>query len=116
MKLTEKEIEAGKSPAGGFTKKQLAEWGVPWPPPAGWRQALVNGTRIPKHGEYNKFAKNERVIKRYGEDRRDYTNDELHDLIRKIVVSVINCGHASDLYEYEDVLEYFGAQIPKSEK
>ena len=35
------EIEAGRSPAGGFTRKQLAEWGVPWPPPAGWPRTLL---------------------------------------------------------------------------
>lgn len=41
--MTEEEIEAGKSPAGGFTKAQLAQWGVPWPPPKGWRKALITG-------------------------------------------------------------------------
>lgn len=25
---------------GGFTAAQLAEWGVPWPPPHGWRREL----------------------------------------------------------------------------
>jgi hypothetical protein len=40
-RLTPEEIEAGRSPAGGFTKKQLAAWNVPWPPPAGWLQALL---------------------------------------------------------------------------
>jgi hypothetical protein len=40
-KLTPEEVEAGRSPAGGFTKKQLAAWNVPWPPPAGWLQALL---------------------------------------------------------------------------
>lgn len=33
-------IEAGRTPAGGFTRKQLAAWGVPWPPPQGWRKEL----------------------------------------------------------------------------
>lgn len=27
-------IKRGKRP--GWSRKQLAEWGVPWPPPAGW--------------------------------------------------------------------------------
>jgi hypothetical protein len=40
---TEAEIEAGRSPRGGWTREQLAKWGVPWPPPAGWRQALLRG-------------------------------------------------------------------------
>jgi hypothetical protein len=42
-RLTPEEVEAGRSPVGGFTRKQLAVWGVPWPPPAGWLQALLRG-------------------------------------------------------------------------
>lgn len=38
---TEDEIEAGKSQRGGWTRAQLAEWGVPWPPPKGWRARLL---------------------------------------------------------------------------
>jgi len=34
------EIEAAKTHAGAWTAKQLAEWGVEWPPRRGWRQAL----------------------------------------------------------------------------
>lgn len=40
-RVSAKEIEAGRSPAGGFTRKQLAAWSVPWPPPAGWLRALL---------------------------------------------------------------------------
>lgn len=42
-RLSREEVEAGRSPAGGFTRKQLAAWGVPWPPLAGWLQALLRG-------------------------------------------------------------------------
>lgn len=38
---TREEIEAGKTKAGGYTRKQLEQWGVPWPPPAGWRRRLL---------------------------------------------------------------------------
>ena len=41
--LTPEEVEAGRSPAGGFTRAQLAAWGVPWPPPSGWLNALLRG-------------------------------------------------------------------------
>jgi hypothetical protein len=41
--LTREEVEAGRSPAGGFTRAQLAAWGVPWPPPSGWLHALLRG-------------------------------------------------------------------------
>ena len=40
-RLTREEVEAGRSPAGGFTRDQLAAWKVPWPPPAGWLGALL---------------------------------------------------------------------------
>jgi len=48
MRLTEEEIEAGKSPRGGFTRAQLEKWGVGWPPAKGWRRALVAGKPIPR--------------------------------------------------------------------
>lgn len=33
---TRAEIDAAR-----WTKAQLAEWGVPWPPPKGWRRRLL---------------------------------------------------------------------------
>ncbi len=33
-------VKDGVSPRGGYTRTQLAEWGVPWPPPRGWRRQL----------------------------------------------------------------------------
>jgi hypothetical protein len=38
---TEDEIMAARTPKGAWTKKQLAEWGVPWPPPRGWKRRLI---------------------------------------------------------------------------
>jgi hypothetical protein len=40
------EIDAARTKAGGWTKEQLAKWGVPWPPPKGWRKALIAGRPI----------------------------------------------------------------------
>jgi hypothetical protein len=34
------EVEAARTPPGGWTKAQLAEWGLPWPPPKGWKRWL----------------------------------------------------------------------------
>ncbi|GAA2348390.1 hypothetical protein GCM10010431_85110 [Streptomyces kunmingensis] len=34
------EVAAAQSADGGWTKKQLAAWGVPWPPPQGCRKHL----------------------------------------------------------------------------
>lgn len=35
------EIEAARTPAGGWKRGQLAEWGVPWPPLKGWKGELI---------------------------------------------------------------------------
>jgi hypothetical protein len=37
----EEEIEAARTPNGGWTKEQLAKWGVSWPPPKGWKRKLI---------------------------------------------------------------------------
>lgn len=100
MKLTEEQIEAGKSPKGGWTKKQLASWGVQWPPPKGWREKLLRGEEIyspklipsPIRGQI-----------------------PAHDLLCKVVMAVVNANHASDLYQFPDVLAYFGAKMPDKE-
>lgn len=34
------EIEAAKSPAGGWSRETLEGWGLPWPAPRGWRRQL----------------------------------------------------------------------------
>lgn len=34
------EVVEKMTPAGAWTAAQLAEWGVPWPPPHGWRREL----------------------------------------------------------------------------
>ncbi|WP_405808462.1 hypothetical protein OG524_35935 [Streptomyces sp. NBC_01520] len=34
-------IEAAKTPKGAWTRAQLAEWSVPWPPPKGWKDELI---------------------------------------------------------------------------
>ena len=44
-KVPREELEACRTAAGGysFTRERLSSWGVPWPPPAGWRRALECG-------------------------------------------------------------------------
>lgn len=36
-------IEGAKGNGGGYTAERLAKWGVPWPPPKGWKERLLNG-------------------------------------------------------------------------
>jgi len=39
--ITEEEIMSKQTAAGGWTKKQLAQWGVPWPAPSGWKKWIL---------------------------------------------------------------------------
>ena len=45
--VTFNDIEAARTPKGGWTRAQLAEWGVPWPPPKGWKQQLIEQNSAP---------------------------------------------------------------------
>ena len=40
---TKEEIEAEMTPAGGWTRETLQKWGVSWPPPKGWKSAVIAG-------------------------------------------------------------------------
>ena len=51
MHVTKEEIEAKKTPAGGWTKEHLNEWGIPWPPPPGWNERLLSSDL---HGKMRK--------------------------------------------------------------
>jgi hypothetical protein len=46
--VTREEILAASTSGCGWTRKTLEGWGVPWPPPKGWRRALENGQPIPR--------------------------------------------------------------------
>lgn len=46
------EVEAARTPHGGWTKAQLAEWDVPWPPPKGWKQDLARKYDIEGRGKW----------------------------------------------------------------
>lgn len=35
------EIVSKQTPRGGWTKKQLAKWQVPWPPPKDWKELMI---------------------------------------------------------------------------
>lgn len=37
-------IESKRTRKGGWSRKQLAAWGVKWPPPKGWKKDLIFGT------------------------------------------------------------------------
>lgn len=97
--VTKAELEAGKTAKGGYTKTQLAAWGVPYPPPHGWPARLLAGEAFPP-------------IEMSGARPSVSAND----LLRQVVSAIISAGHADDLYDFPDVLEYFGSRIPSEEE
>lgn len=100
--MTREEIEAGRSEKGGFTKAQLAQWGVPWPPPQGWKEALLAGRTMQEAGLPSI------------EPSAIRGNVSAHDLLRQVVLAVIEAGQAHILNDYDDVLAYFGGRNPAS--
>lgn len=40
--VTDAEIRAAMSRKGGWSRATLEKWGVPWPPPKGWRAKLTS--------------------------------------------------------------------------
>jgi len=59
MKVSKEEIEAAKTPKGGFTRKQLAVWGVAWPPPYGWARELQGLPPLPRKEPYRPTLRSE---------------------------------------------------------
>lgn len=39
--ITEAQIIAAQTPKGGWKRSPFESWGVPWPPPKGWRKQIV---------------------------------------------------------------------------
>ena len=50
--ITLEEILAARTPRGGWTRKQIEAWGLPWPPPQGWPKLLTGdeNTSLPMPG------------------------------------------------------------------
>lgn len=89
LKLTEAEIDAARSPKGAWTAKTLKGWGVPWPPPHGWKAALLKGEPIPPPvapREHNHVAKGlPQALGRLAEDLGVSATE-----LRAVLVALVN--------------------------
>lgn len=94
--ITIEEIEAARTPAGGFNAKTLRQWGVPWPPPKGWRQTLVD------HGYPYDETLNDEAARRGDPDQ----------ILRRVLLAVVEAGQAHILYDIPEALAFTGARIP----
>jgi len=53
-KMTQRSIEQAMTPRGGYSKKTLEAWGVPWPPPKDWKNTLIKygiPYKVPSNGK-----------------------------------------------------------------
>jgi hypothetical protein len=58
------EIAARATGAGGWTRATLAEWGVPWPPPKGWRVHLERAYAAQPRTQAHRVDASERLRQR----------------------------------------------------
>jgi hypothetical protein len=101
MKLTAEEIKAARSENGGWSKETLAGWGIPWPPPKGWVQMLIDGTPIPQPGVDGVAATSVRP-----------SACPEAKLLHEIVMAVIEAGQSDILKSIDSLNEYYGSRIP----
>lgn len=85
--LTAEAIDAARTPAGGWTKAQLAQWGVPWPPPKGWRKRLIaDGIAVGK----KKFPTITMIEAGVVEAARWTIEDSLSDMVSSVYEAMEN--------------------------
>lgn len=96
-KLTEEEIEAGRSERGGWTKETLAKWGVSWPPPRGWKRALTEGIDTETYRRLEP------------ESHPDSIESEL---FHELVMLMIERGQGDLLCEIDGINSYYKAGLP----
>ena len=102
----EEDIKRLRTGRGGWTRKQLAGLGVPWPPPKGWKNKLLGKKITPskKNKKKNKvlindFYKTERWIKlRYRALKLSNGKCELCGVSGK--VAVLNVDHIKSRSRY----------------
>jgi hypothetical protein len=95
--LSEDEIEAGKSEKGGWTRATLAEWGVSWPPPRGWKRALTEGV-------------DPETYKR--PEPESHPDSIESELFHELVMLLIERGLGDLLGEIDGINSYYNCGIP----
>lgn len=96
-KISQAELDAAKSPNGGYTKAALMQWGIEWPPKKGWQQALLHGT------DPNNPVRVEKA---------QIEGDT--ELLERVVAHIIEQGHAVLLHGIPGLLDRFNARLPSA--
>lgn len=134
--ITEEEILAARTPKGAWKRAQLAEWGVPWPPPQGWKAQIISHgyPYDPALSSSSKFSIEDggKVVTEAAlQSMMDNSKPQMIDgepfdcvgdldidpaqLLRKVVSAVISADRADILWEFPEVLAFFGSRIPQRE-
>lgn len=100
-KVTAAEIDAARSEKGGWSKATLAQWGVGWPPPKGWREMLIAGEAIPQPGVDGYPATSSRP-----------TACPEAKLLHQVVMAVIDAGQGHLLTQIDGLNAYYGTRLP----
>lgn len=100
-KIAAEEIDAAKTAKGAWDRPTLANWGVPWPPPKGWRQMLIDGIPIPQPGIAGVDAT----------ATRPSACPEAK-LLHQVVMAVIECGQGDILKSIDALNAYYGCPLP----
>jgi hypothetical protein len=108
LKLTAEEIDAERSPKGGYSEATLASWGVPWPPPTGWKQALIAGLPLSDGLAAPSTPGVDGII---ASSTRPSTCPEAK-LLHQVVMAVINSGHSDILKGIDELNAYYGSTLP----
>ena len=94
MKLSNEEIEAGRTERGGFTRETLASWGISWPPPHNWKKALLAGEQI-------------EVL-----EPESHPDSIEAELLHEIIMALIETGNGHLLASIENANKFYGCNIP----
>lgn len=101
MKVSAEEIEAARTEKGAFDRATLANWGVPWPPPTGWKQMLIDGTPVPQPGMDGEPSSSVRP-----------SACPEAKLLHEVVMAVIEAGHGQVLSGIPALNKYYGHELP----
>jgi hypothetical protein len=75
-------IDRSHSPSGGLTRITLAGWGVPWPPPRGWRENIViNGIYVEESRRDTPTDLFDKLADRYPEEARAWAIAHVRSLV-----------------------------------
>lgn len=100
-KISAEEINAAKTIKGGWDRATLAAWGVPWPPPMGWRQMLIDGTPIPQPGSDGASTTFSRP-----------SACPEAKLLHTVVMAVIGAGYGDILKGVDALNAYYDSPLP----